>query len=66
MPREFITQDEAAEYLKVSPKTLEGLRCRGGGPQFHKAGRQVRYTYAALEAWLGPARSHTSEDLEAD
>jgi excisionase family DNA binding protein len=47
----FLTNQEAAEYLKLSPRTLEKLRVIGGGPRFHKFGRRVRYAQHELEAW---------------
>ncbi len=53
----------AAEYLGLSPATLETLRCRGGGPPFVKLGRRVVYRREDLEAWLAEGRrSSTSED----
>jgi predicted DNA-binding transcriptional regulator AlpA len=42
----------AAEYLALSPATLETLRCRGGGPPFVKLGRRVVYRREDLDAWL--------------
>ena len=34
---------EAAQKLRVTKATLESWRCRGGGPQFVKYGRAIRY-----------------------
>ena len=34
---------QAAEVLKISPKTLERMRVEGRGPAFVKVGRCVRY-----------------------
>jgi hypothetical protein len=42
----------AAEFLGVSPRTLEGLRVRGGGVPFVKIGGAVRYRLTTLEAYL--------------
>ena len=36
-----LTNDEAAEYLRLSPRTLEKQRVIGGGPKFRKFGRRV-------------------------
>lgn len=52
----YFTNSEAAEYLRLSPRTLEKLRVIGGGPRFRKFGRRVRYALGDLEAWAG-ARS---------
>lgn len=47
----YLETEPAAEYLKLSPKTLEGLRVTGGGPRFRKHGRRVLYHKADLDAW---------------
>ena len=53
----------AADYVGLSPATLETLRVRGGGPTFVKLGRRVVYRREDLDAWLKTARrASTSED----
>src|SRR3546814_16113822 len=47
----FLTNAEAATWLKLSPRTLEKQRVLGGGPPFRKFGRRVLYAVADLEAW---------------
>ena len=47
----YLTNDEAAVFLKLSPRTLEKQRVRGDGPRFHKFGRRVVYAIADLESW---------------
>ena len=47
----FLTQDEAAKLLRISPRTLERYRVAGSGPRFVKAGRRVLYRHADLETW---------------
>ena len=47
----FLTNDEAAAFLRLSPRTLEKHRGIGGGPRFRKFGRRVLYARADLEAW---------------
>ncbi len=47
----FLTTDQAAEYLHMSPKTLEKYRVVGGGPVYRKHGRKVLYRLADLDAW---------------
>jgi len=49
----YLTTQEAADYLQLSPRTLQGYRVRGGGPTFYRRGRNtVRYTREDLDAWL--------------
>jgi len=60
----LLTVPEAAEYLRVSTKTLARLRCEGGGPKFVGGGRGSRVTYRRtdLDAWINSrVRSTTSE-----
>lgn len=47
----YLTCLEAAELLRVSPRTLEKLRLVGGGPRFRKFGRRVLYAVNDLESW---------------
>ena len=52
----YLTNDEAAAFLRLSPRTLEKQRVVGGGPRFRKFGRRVVYAIDDLEAWAN-ARS---------
>lgn len=53
--RRFIPTAEAANYLCISPRTLEPLRNCGMGPPYAKLGRLCRYTVDDLDEW---ARAH--------
>lgn len=50
-PPRYLTNTEAADFLRLSPRTLEKQRVIGGGPRFRKFGRRVMYAVADLEAW---------------
>ena len=54
---------EAARLLNLSPRTLEGMRCRGGGPPFIKlSARAIRYRLGDIHEWLArQRRTSTSE-----
>jgi hypothetical protein len=52
----------AADFLGISPRTLEGLRVRGGGPRFAKIGGSVRYRIASLEAYLRQQERASTSD----
>lgn len=57
----FDTQ-EAADRLRISPRTLERWRLTGNGPEFIKVGRLVFYVEDSLDAWvLGRVRRSTSD-----
>ena len=60
--RRLMTRPEAAEYLRLSHKTLARWAWSGKGPAFIKAGGKVLYDVADLDAWLdGQRRYSTSE-----
>lgn len=62
----YLTQDEVAEVLRLSPRTLERMRLEGTGPKFRKFGRRVTYASEDLEAWADDrAFRSTSEFNEA-
>jgi len=47
----YLTNDEAAAFLRLSPRTLEKHRLNGGGPRYRKFGRRVLYAVDDLETW---------------
>jgi len=62
----LLTQSEAAEYLHVEPRTLEGWRQRRQGPRFHVYSKRcVRYSLSDLREWLG-ARAVETVDCKGD
>ena len=60
----YLTNDEAAEFLKLSPRTLEKQRVIGGGPRFRKFGRRVMYAVADLETWADARSFEATSDPE--
>jgi len=63
-PQRYLTNDEAAEYLRLSPRTLEKQRVIGGGPRFRKFGRRVMYAVADLDTWAADRSFETTSDPE--
>ena len=59
----LLRQDEVARILKLSPRTLEAWRHRGGGPRYLKlTARITRYRLSDILAWLREGeRRHTSD-----
>jgi excisionase family DNA binding protein len=51
-PNRLLTEDEAADYLRVRPRTLQRWRQLGRGPTFTRAGRRILYRMADLEQYL--------------
>lgn len=49
----LLTTQEAADYLRLSPKTLDTARCTGElSIPFVKYGRSVRYRQADLDRYI--------------
>lgn len=63
-PPRYLTNDEAAAYLRLSPRTLEKQRVIGGGPRFRKFGRRVMYAVADLDAWADTRSFEATSDPE--
>jgi len=61
---EYMTTEQAADYLKLSPKTLERYRVEGKGPSFHKLGNgkraRVLYKVDDIEIWLKSCRHQST------
>lgn len=62
VPVRYLTNAEAARFLRLSPRTLEKNRTLGAGPRFHKFGRRVLYAVADLEAWAAWRGHDTTSD----
>jgi len=60
----FLNNDEAAQFLNLSPRTLEKQRVIGGGPRFRKFGRRVLYAVSDLEVWANARTFETTSDPE--
>ncbi len=58
----FLDNNQAADFLKLSPRTLEKHRVIGGGPRFRKFGRRVVYAIADLEAWANARICNNTSD----
>lgn len=58
---------EAAFLLGLSPRTMEALRLRGGGPPYYSVGRRAcRYRRRDLEIWLDARRRTSTSDPGSD
>ena len=58
----LLTRPEAAEYLRLSDKTLARWAWAGKGPGYMKAGGKVLYDAADLDAWLEGQRRRSTSD----
>ena len=58
----YMTTQQVAAYLGLSPRTLESYRCRGGGRPFHVFGGVVRYLLSDVVNWASKRRRHSISD----
>jgi excisionase family DNA binding protein len=62
-PAVLLTERQAADFLRCSPRTLQAWRVRGGAVPFVKLGRRcVRYRKADLERWVDEQRRSSTSD----
>lgn len=60
----FLNEQQVADMLCQSVRTLQKWRVTGHGPEFYKLGRSVRYHAVDVTAWADARRvSHTSQVL---
>jgi predicted DNA-binding transcriptional regulator AlpA len=62
MENGLLDTKSAAKYLSISSALLVKFRLVGGGPRYVKLGRAVRYSGAALSAWLHANERETTSD----
>lgn len=63
-PNPFLTPVQAADFVKLSWRTLEKMRQTGDGPTFRRHGRYIRYHIDDLEAWSA-SNAHTTTHAPA-
>jgi hypothetical protein len=58
----YLSTVEAAQLLRLSPRTLEKHRVYGTGPSFRKIGGRVIYAAADLVAWAETGAKASTSD----
>ena len=62
----LLTPEQAGAMLGISKQRLALWRVTGEGPEYHKLGRRtVRYSEAAITAWLGNRSRRCTSDANA-
>lgn len=52
LPPRYLRTKEAADFLSLSPRTLEKHRTYGTGPAYRKLGGRVVYAIDDLQSWV--------------
>lgn len=60
-PQPLATPQEVADYLRKPVKTLTEWRYRDIGPEYTYSGRDVRYDWDDVLAWVARQRRETSD-----
>jgi Helix-turn-helix domain len=58
----YMPQGPAADFLGLSPRTLERFRVEGRGPSFLKLGRRVVYSREDLVTWAEAQRRRSTSE----
>ncbi|MEP1229794.1 MAG: helix-turn-helix domain-containing protein [Litorimonas sp.] len=58
----LVDTKKAAEILGISPNTLKKYRMIGGGPEFLKFNRTVRYNIVDLQNWASRRKFNSTAD----
>ncbi|HQL63491.1 MAG TPA: helix-turn-helix domain-containing protein [bacterium] len=59
----LLRERDAASFIGVSRRTLQGWRLTGRGPQYHKISeRCIRYSRELLEDWLASTVRNSTSD----
>lgn len=64
-PKEWMTTEEAAEYMRYEPETLSKWARTGcKGPRAYGKGKDRRYKKSECDEWLQRFRRETADTLE--
>lgn len=66
MNHHFLPTKETADWLHVSPRTLERMRQAGTGPKFRKVGRRIIYAEADVLDWLEAQTFSSTAEADRD
>lgn len=56
----FLSTEQAAFYLGISPRQLQQMRGKGTGPFFRRHTRYIRYHIDDLDAWSRGIRAENT------
>ena len=62
MNKQFMNTKETAEFLCISPRTLDRFRVQGGGPVYRKFGGRVVYAIEDILKWADSRKRRNTAD----
>ena len=60
----YLREGEAADLVRLSPRTLQRLRQAGTGPDYCKVGKRVLYAHDALLSWIEAHRCSSTAEVD--
>lgn len=58
----LLSREEVQNIFGISQRFLEVSAVKGGGPAYHKIGRNVRYRVADLRQWIEAQRVNSTSE----
>ena len=63
-PEQLLTEKEVAGLICITPRALQNWRLRGGGPEYIKIGRSVRYQRGDVMRYIDERRrKHSAQSF---
>jgi predicted DNA-binding transcriptional regulator AlpA len=59
---ELLNESAVAKQLGCQVKTLQAWRCRGGGPEFVRVGRLIRYNPNSVQEWISSRTARSTSE----
>ena len=64
-PDQLMTEKDVASLICITPRALQNWRLRGGGPEYIKIGRSVRYQRSDVMQFINERKKrHSSHNFE--
>ena len=64
-PDQLMTEKDVASLICISPRALQNWRLRGGGPEYIKIGRSVRYQRSDVMQFIDERKKrHSTQNFQ--
>lgn len=64
-PEQLMTEKDVASLICITPRALQNWRLRGGGPEYVKIGRSVRYQRSDVMQFIDERKKrHSTQNFQ--
>ena len=64
-PDQLMTEKDVASLICITPRALQNWRLRGGGPEYIKIGRSVRYQRSDVMQFIDERKKrHSTQNFQ--